>query len=250
MALAAIAELRAGDSGRPGTSGGAMTMTGTRRQATLADWKQQVIMPIIRTPDASQALAVADTLRQEGITLIEIAWNCGDAAAVIAAVAAWPGVTVGAGTLLDAEDANAALAAGAGFLVSPVGALDVLDAAHAADVPCALGAATPTEVLRVWRAGTDLIKLFPIAAMGGTQLIKDLNEPFGRLPWLVSGSVSLDNAASYLDLGAQVLALGGSLMPKAAIAAGDMADVALRARQWRTWLADRQDKHGSQPGLT
>jgi 2-dehydro-3-deoxyphosphogluconate aldolase/(4S)-4-hydroxy-2-oxoglutarate aldolase len=241
MALAAIAELRAGESGGPGNPGGAMTMTGTRRQATLAAWKQQVIMPIIRTPDASQALAVADTLRHEGITLIEIAWNGADAAAVIATIAAWPGVIVGAGTLLDAGDAEAALTAGAGFLVSPVGALDVLAAAHAADVPCALGAATPTEVLRVWRAGTDLIKLFPIAAMGGTQLIKDLNEPFGRLPWLVSGSVSLDNAASYLDLGAQVLALGGALLPKAAVATGDMAAVAQRARQWRTWLDDRCD---------
>jgi 2-dehydro-3-deoxyphosphogluconate aldolase/(4S)-4-hydroxy-2-oxoglutarate aldolase len=217
-----------------------MTMTGTRRSQTLAAWQRQVIMPVIRTQQAAQALALADTLRQEGITLIEIAWNCAEAAAVIATIARWPGVIVGAGTLLDATDARAALAAGAGFLVSPVSALDVLAAAHEADVPCALGAATPTEVLRIHRAGTDLIKLFPIASMGGPQLIKDLNEPFGRLPWLVSGSVTLDNAAQYLDLGAKVLAIGGALMPKDAIAAGDMAGIAARARQWRTWLTQRE----------
>jgi 2-dehydro-3-deoxyphosphogluconate aldolase/(4S)-4-hydroxy-2-oxoglutarate aldolase len=214
-------------------------MTGTRRQQTLAAWQRQVIMPVIRTQEAAQALAVADVLRQEGITLIEIAWNCADAATVIQTIARWPDVTVGAGTLLHAVDAHQALAAGAGFLVSPVAALDVLNAAHAGDVPCALGAATPTEVLRVHRAGTDLIKLFPIASMGGPQLIKDLNEPFGRLPWLVSGSVTLDNAAQYLDLGARVLALGGALMPKDAVAAGDMGSIAMRARQWRAWLDAR-----------
>jgi 2-dehydro-3-deoxyphosphogluconate aldolase/(4S)-4-hydroxy-2-oxoglutarate aldolase len=215
-----------------------MTMTETRRSQILAAWQKQVIMPVVRTQEAAQALAVADVLRHEGITLIEIAWNCAEAAKVIETIASWPGVIVGAGTLLDATDAQRALQAGAGFLVSPVAALDVLATAHAADVPCALGAATPTEVLQVYRAGTDLIKLFPIAAMGGPQLIKDLNEPFGRLPWLVSGSVTLDNAAHYLDLGAKVLALGGALMPKDAVAAGDMAAIATRARQWRQWLAE------------
>lgn len=211
----------------------------TQRAAILAAWQRQVVMPVIRTPQASQAVAVAETLVGEGLTLVEVAWNCAEAAAVIAAVARWPGVVVGAGTLLDAHDARQALSAGARFLVSPVAALDVLATAHDADVPVALGAATPTEVLQIHRAGTDLIKLFPIAAMGGPQLIKDLNEPFGRLPWLVSGSVTLDNAADYRDLGARVLALGGSLMPKDAVAAGDLATIAARARQWRQWVDDR-----------
>ncbi|MBC7542200.1 MAG: keto-deoxy-phosphogluconate aldolase [Candidatus Sericytochromatia bacterium] len=212
---------------------------GSQRQTVLRLWRQAVIMPVVRTPRPEQAVAVARALHAGGLTVLEVAWNCAGAAEVLAELRRWPGVTVGAGTLLGTADAAAALRAGAQFLVSPIGSLDVLALAHAADAPCALGAATPSEVWRIHQAGSDLIKLFPIAAMGGPQLIKDLREPFGRLPWLVSGSVTLDNAATYLDLGAAVLALGGALLPKDAVAAGDWAQIRHRTEAWCRWLQAR-----------
>ena len=209
------------------------------RTALLARWRRQVVMPVIRTAAPDQAISVARALHAGGLTILEVAWNSADAASVIRELSRWPGVIVGAGTLMGTADAEAALSAGARFLVSPIGALNVLAAAHSADVPCALGAATPTEVWRVHQAGSDLIKLFPIAAMGGPQLIKDLNEPFGPLPWLVSGSVTLENAGDYLGLGAQVLALGGALLPKDAVAAGDWQSIQARAEAWCRWLQAR-----------
>lgn len=202
----------------------------------LARLQAQVVMPVIRTGEPAAALAVARALVAGGLSVLEVAWNCADAAAVLQEISSWPGVTVGAGTIVDRQTATAALAAGAAFLVTPITIPDLVPLAHAAGVPIALGACTPTEVWQAHTAGSDLIKLFPIASMGGPQLLKDLREPFGDLPWLVSGSVTLANADEYRRLGARVLALGGALLPKAAVAKGDWAAIQANAEAWRHWV--------------
>lgn len=213
--------------------------TAPARQRRLQALLDQVVMPVIRAPQPEQALAVAKALHDGGLTVLEVAWNCAGAREVLQEIRRWPGVAVGVGTVCDAATAADVLALGADFLVSPILLPDLVPVAHEAGAPCVLAAATPTEVWQAHQAGSDLIKLFPVASLGGPGLIKNLREPFGDLPWLVSGGVDFANAGTYLDLGARVLALGGSLLPKAAVAAGDWAQIRANAVRWRQWLQTR-----------
>ena len=140
-------------------------------------------------------------------------------------------VVIGAGTVLDAETARAAILAGAGYIVSPVFRPAVIEMSRRYDILCMPGAMTPTEVLGAWEAGADVVKVFP-AGVGGPQFFKDLKGPFPRIELMPTGSVNRETAPQYIRAGACAVGVGGELVGKPLIAARAFDQITRNAREY------------------
>ena len=180
------------------------------------------VVPLVQADDPAVAVEIARALVAGGLALVEVVFRTDSALACLEAVAAEvPGAAAGAGTVLSAEQARAAAAAGARFVVSPGLDDGVVAAAREADLPVFPGVATATELQRAWNLGLRTVKFFPAAAAGGPVTIKALAAPFRGMRFMPTGGVSAGNLAEYLALPA-VVACGGSwLTPADAVRGGD-----------------------------
>lgn len=192
-------------------------------------------VPVIRAPDAELAVRAARALVRGGCRLVEVTFTTPRAEAAIARLAA-DGVTVGAGTVLDAATAARALDAGAAFLVSPHLAPDVLATAQARGVLAIPGALTPTEIVRARQAGSEVVKIFPAESVGGPRYLRLVGDPLPGIRFFPTGGVTLENARDYLAAGAIAVGVASALAPQAAIAAGDEATLEAAARRWAAAL--------------
>ncbi len=197
------------------------------------------VTAVVRTKTAAQAVLTAQALYAAGIRLVEITFTVPDAASVIDTVAQSKpsGCLVGAGTVTTGVQAKAALGAGAQFIVGPVHRPALIALAHEADVPCIMAGLTPTEILDVHEAGSDMVKVFPIDGVGGPNYVKTVLGPLPGIPIVASGGIGFDNYRAYLDAGAAGVALGSGLMPPSLIAAGDYAGLTAFARRFVAELA-------------
>ncbi len=140
-------------------------------------------------------------------------------------------LVVGAGTLLDAEQARASIEAGAQFLVTPALLPEVIATARERQVPIACGAYTPTEILTAWRLGANLVKVFPASA-GGPGYIKDVRGPLPNIPLVPTGGVNLNTCGAFLAAGAYTVAIGSQLVSKDIARQKDWAGLTKLARQY------------------
>jgi 2-dehydro-3-deoxyphosphogluconate aldolase/(4S)-4-hydroxy-2-oxoglutarate aldolase len=179
------------------------------------------ILPIARGVPAADLEAAAGVLLESGIGVVEVTMNSADAAGTIRRLAGtYEGrLAVGAGTVLDADQAAAAVEAGAEFLVTPHVDESVAAAARRMKVPLIPGALTPTEILRAWRAGAPIVKLFPAVTVGPAYL-RQLRGPLPEIPLLPTGGVSVENTAEFIAAGAVAVGVGGALLGRRA---GDLA---------------------------
>jgi 2-dehydro-3-deoxyphosphogluconate aldolase/(4S)-4-hydroxy-2-oxoglutarate aldolase len=176
------------------------------------------ILPAVRTSSAAEARFAAETVAKAGIPIVEITMTVPGAIDVISdLVKHLPDVIVGAGTVLDLETAEHCLKAGARFLTSPGLDLEIVRFARKEHVLVMAGALTPTEVIAAWKAGSDLVKIFPCALVGGDSYIKALKGPFPKVPLIASGGVNQQTASAFILAGAAALGIGGELIPRAAI---------------------------------
>lgn len=191
------------------------------------DGKIQPRQPIaiVRLDDLEQAVEISRALLAGGITAQEFTLTNPRALEALAeAQRELPGeLLVGAGTVLDANMAQSALVAGAEFLVTPAFLPDIIMVGRDAGVPVISGAFTPTEILGAWRAGADLVKVFPAGGVGPTY-IKDILGPLPTIPLVPTGGVNLRNCAAFLAAGAYTVAIGSSLVSKELV----------RQQDWRT----------------
>ena len=189
------------------------------------------LIGIIRMKRYHHAVEIAEALARGGLTILEYTMSGEGALDCVTAVRAALGdrVCVGAGTVLDATAAEAAIAAGARFLVTPAVVPEVIEVGRRRDVPVVCGALTPTEVLAASRAGADLVKLFP-ARLGGPGYVRDLLGPFPQLQLVATGGVSAENARTFLDAGAVAVAVGGNLVSEQAVHEGRWAAIEANAR--------------------
>jgi 2-dehydro-3-deoxyphosphogluconate aldolase/(4S)-4-hydroxy-2-oxoglutarate aldolase len=187
----------------------------------LAPLRRAGILPIARGVPAADLEAAAGILLEVGIGVVEVTMNSTDAAGTIRRLAGmFAGrLVVGAGTVLDADQAAAAVDAGAEFLVTPHVDDAVAAAAHRLKVPLIPGALTPTEILRAWRAGAAIVKLFPAVTVGPPYL-RQLRGPLPDIPLLPTGGVSVENTAEFIAAGAVAVGVGGALLGRRA---GDRA---------------------------
>jgi 2-dehydro-3-deoxyphosphogluconate aldolase/(4S)-4-hydroxy-2-oxoglutarate aldolase len=149
-------------------------------------------------------------LAAAGVRFVEITLDGEGALAAIERACARGDVTVLAGTVRDAAQVDAAVAAGARAIVAPALFLPVLERAAALGVPAIPGALTPTEIEAAWKTGAALVKLFP-AGLGGPRYVRDVHAPLADVPLLATGGVDAANARAFLDAGAVAVGVGSGL---------------------------------------
>jgi 2-dehydro-3-deoxyphosphogluconate aldolase / (4S)-4-hydroxy-2-oxoglutarate aldolase len=189
------------------------------------------VLPVVVLEDVATAVPLARTLVSCGLTAIEVTLRTSAALDAIRAIAAEvPDAVVGAGTVLTPAQADAAVAAGARFLVSPGTTEQLLDAMLETGVPFLPGVATASEVIALLEQGVTDMKFFPAESAGGAAYLKSLASPLPQVRFCPTGGVTPSNAPSYLAL-PNVACVGGSwMLPTAAVQAGDWAAVAVLAR--------------------
>lgn len=190
------------------------------------------VMPVVVIEDATNAVPLARALLAGGVKTIEITLRTPAALGAIRAIAAdVPDMIVGAGTVLTADDLDAAISAGARYALSPGGTPKLMKAARKASIPFIPGVSTSSEIQRGLELGYTCFKLFPAEQLGGASTLKALAGPFPNVRFCPTGSITLEKAPSYLALG-NVLCVGGSwIAPPEKIKAGDWAGIESAARQ-------------------
>lgn len=188
---------------------------------------------IVRLDGGEQLVRVTEALMAGGISAIEYTFSTPGALDMLRDASARFGeeVLLGAGTVLDPETARLAILAGAEFIVTPASNLETIAVCKRYGKPIMAGAMTPTEMLTVWEAGADLVKVFPAGNIGGPDYIKAVLAPLPQLRLVPTGGVSVDNAAQYLRAGAVALGVGGTLVDKKAVASGDWAAITAEAQR-------------------
>jgi 2-dehydro-3-deoxyphosphogluconate aldolase/(4S)-4-hydroxy-2-oxoglutarate aldolase len=193
------------------------------------------VAAVVRGRRVADPARLAAALAAEGVRCVEFTFTIPGVLDVIAAAASAEGAVVGAGTVLTAADARAAIEAGARFIVAPGLALDIVEPCRAAGIPFFLGALTPTEVMKAVAAGSAAVKLFP-AGLGGPRYLKDLRGPYPHVSFVPSGGITPDNAPEFLAAGAIAVFAGSDLVPRSAVEDGDLTAIADRARSYRAAL--------------
>jgi 2-dehydro-3-deoxyphosphogluconate aldolase / (4S)-4-hydroxy-2-oxoglutarate aldolase len=203
------------------------------RQQIIERIEKLGLVPVVRAPSAAIALRAARAVYAGGIDILEITMTVPDALDVLRQLRSELGdrVVLGAGTVLDADTARACVAAGAEFIIAPGLDLDTVRAVHELDTPVLPGALTPTEVLKAWKAGADMVKVFPCSAVGGAEYVRALRVPLPQVKLLPTGGIDRHTAADYIRAGAAALGLGAALIDiKALQQTGDEA-LSTRARE-------------------
>jgi 2-dehydro-3-deoxyphosphogluconate aldolase/(4S)-4-hydroxy-2-oxoglutarate aldolase len=174
------------------------------------------LIAIARGLPADRLGEVAAALREGGVRAFEVTLNSPEALLGIAAIAAAEGsrradrLIVGAGTVLSIDQAEAALDAGARFLVMPHVDVGLVAWAAARGVPAFPGAMTPTEIVAAWRAGAAAVKVFPAATLGPS-FVREIRGPLGEIPLVPTGGITSDTAATFIEAGAVAVGVGAWL---------------------------------------
>jgi 2-dehydro-3-deoxyphosphogluconate aldolase / (4S)-4-hydroxy-2-oxoglutarate aldolase len=178
------------------------------RSDVVARIRARRVVGILRCDEPER---VGTALIEGGLDVVEVPLGVPGALAAISSLSAsFPSALVGAGTVMSASDARAALDAGARFLLSPVLRPEVVAAAHAAGAAAIPGAFTPTEIDACLRAGADLVKLFPADRLDPADL-RVLLAALPGAPLVPTGGISAAAAAEWLNAGAVAVGVGGAL---------------------------------------
>jgi len=175
------------------------------------------IVPVMVINNAEHAVPLAKALVKGGITVLEITLRTEAALESITRIKAEvPDAIVGAGTIINIETLNKAIAAGAEFIVSPGTTDTMIDAALATGVPLLPGVANPSEAMRLLEKGMTEMKFFPAEAAGGIPMLKSIGAPIPQITFCPTGGVNQKNVKDYYNL-PNVACVGGSWMCSAAL---------------------------------
>jgi 2-dehydro-3-deoxyphosphogluconate aldolase/(4S)-4-hydroxy-2-oxoglutarate aldolase len=189
-----------------------------KRHEVRARIEEFGILPSVRVSSRDLARFAAETIYSAGIPVVEITMTVPGALDVINDLATrYPDMAVGAGTVLDEETAQHCVEAGARFLTSPGFVPEMVAYANKVNIVVLPGALTPTEVIAAWKAGADLVKIFPTGHIGGIQYIRALKVPLPQIPLIATGGVNQTTAGDFILAGATAIGLGGQLLPKEAL---------------------------------
>jgi 2-dehydro-3-deoxyphosphogluconate aldolase/(4S)-4-hydroxy-2-oxoglutarate aldolase len=184
-------------------------------------------LAVVRAAEIPDPVALSNALAQSGIRAVELTFTTPGVLDYLSAAGSSDAV-LGMGTVCTADQAKAAIDAGAQFLVTPGVRSDVAKVGSGSDVPVIMGALTPTEVLAALDLGAAAVKIFPASAFG-PRYFKDLRGPFPDVALIPSGGVNAGNAAEFLAYGAVAVTAGTDVVSPQAVASGDWSDIASRA---------------------
>jgi 2-dehydro-3-deoxyphosphogluconate aldolase/(4S)-4-hydroxy-2-oxoglutarate aldolase len=195
---------------------------------------ETAIIPVVRASSPREARMAAEAVCAGGIPVVEITMTVPGAIDLIRELAKIPEaqLLVGAGTVLDPETARRCLDAGAQFIVGPGLDVSMVELVLREGKLVMAGALTPTEVITAWRAGSDFVKIFPCAQVGGAKYIKALKGPLPQIPLVPTGGVNLATAGDFLRAGSAALVVGGELVQTEALKAGRPEIVTENARKF------------------
>lgn len=191
--------------------------------------RQHRLVSVIRAATDDAAYEAARAVIRGGIRFVEVTFTCPDAPAILRRLAGADAI-LGAGTVLTASEASAAVAAGAQFLIAPDCTPEVAEVAARLGVLYCPGAYTTTEILTARRLGAHVVKVYPVGVAGGPDYIKVIRDPLPHVPMLAAGGTHLENIVPFFEAGAIACGLGASLAdPKLALA-GEHDAIEARAR--------------------
>ena len=190
------------------------------------------IILVVKIDRAEDAVPLAKALCDGGLSVAEVTFRTAAAADAIAAMTkAYPEMLIGAGTVLTTAQVDAAIAAGAKFIVSPGLNPKVVSYCIEKNIPVTPGVTSPSEIEQALELGLEVVKFFPAEASGGLAKIKAMAAPYGGIRFMPTGGINADNLNSYLAYD-RVLACGGSWMVSAdLINAGDFAKITELTRE-------------------
>jgi 2-dehydro-3-deoxyphosphogluconate aldolase/(4S)-4-hydroxy-2-oxoglutarate aldolase len=172
------------------------------------------VIPVLEIDSTQRAGPLAESLLAGGLPVAEVTLRTDAALRSIEIIARdAPDVIVGAGTVINLEQAKAAREAGAQFLVSPGMVEEIVVWARMNQIPVLAGALTPTDMIRGLNLGLNILKFFPSETMGGLKTLKALSDPFPQLRFIPTGGIGLENLTEYLQM-EKIHAVGGSWMAK------------------------------------
>lgn len=203
-----------------------------QQERFIKDLKRNQLMVAIRTESAEDAYHAAMACVEGGVRFIEITFSVPGADEVISRMSGDERVVVGAGTVLTTDDARKALKAGASYLVSPAFDEEVVTFAKKEGVISIPGACTPTEIYRAYKAGGDIIKLFPFVEIGGLDFLKAIRGPLPFVRYMLCGGATLENISKYLAADAAAILIGAAIIRRDLVAAKDWASIAGLARSF------------------
>jgi 2-dehydro-3-deoxyphosphogluconate aldolase/(4S)-4-hydroxy-2-oxoglutarate aldolase len=191
----------------------------------------QPVIPVLKIDRLADAVPLARALARGGLPAVEITLRTPVALDAIRAVAAEvPEAVVGAGTILNPDQFEEAVSAGAQFIVSPGTTPSLIDAAASSPVPLLPGAITPGELMAAAERGYSLLKFFPAEQAGGAAFLKALASPFAGIRFCPTGGIGVGNAADYLSL-PNVICVGGSwVAPDGLVAEGKWDEIEALAK--------------------
>jgi 2-dehydro-3-deoxyphosphogluconate aldolase / (4S)-4-hydroxy-2-oxoglutarate aldolase len=195
---------------------------------------EEKLFAVIRVADTSKIPLFVQRIAEAGISIIEVTLNSGGAIECIEElVHRFPKCLIGAGTVIGKKDSEAAIAAGAKFLVSPIADTKMITVARDNGVASMAGALTPTEAYHAHTSGADFVKLFPLTGLGPAY-VKALRGPLPQIRYVATNGVTPQNVGAFLAAGCSAVGLGSSLISDADVAAaafGMVGERALLARQ-------------------
>jgi 2-dehydro-3-deoxyphosphogluconate aldolase/(4S)-4-hydroxy-2-oxoglutarate aldolase len=204
------------------------------------------IVAVMRAPSKDLLPDIAQALLAGGVPTIEVTMTTPKAIAAIEMVADKFGdkAVVGVGTVIDAATCRDAIAAGAQFVVSPTLDPYVIETTRKYGKISIPGAFTPTEILKAWSLGADVVKVFPSTALG-PQYFRDLLAPLPQLRLTPTGGVDLKNTPEWIKAGAVCVGVGSALVTKDAMTRGDWASITGNAKAFVEAVRSARGKEGS-----
>jgi len=209
------------------------------KEKTLARIRELGLLAVLRGPSPELTLKMVDALVEGGVLGIEITYTTPNAAEVVSSLDQKFGdqILLGMGTLTSPDQPAEAQSAGARFIVSPHCEVELAEAMVDTGLAVMIGAFTPSEVVKAYRLGSDIVKIFP-GSLGGPGHIKSLRGPFPHIPAMPTGGVNLENIAQWFAAGAVAVGAGSALCPRAWAEEGRFDEIVDRAKAF-TRAVDR-----------
>lgn len=189
-------------------------------------FNSEPVLGIVRGVPESSLEGVLDSAREAGLKFLEITLNTDHALRLIESATQKYGesLCIGAGTVRTLEQAQQAVASGAGFLVSPTLNEEVAAFSRNQALPYFPGALTPSEIEKAWQAGAAMVKVFPVSQWG-PKYFREIKGPFEDISLMAVGGVTSDNIPAYFSSGASAVAVGGSVFSQSRMVSGEYSKI-------------------------
>jgi 2-dehydro-3-deoxyphosphogluconate aldolase/(4S)-4-hydroxy-2-oxoglutarate aldolase len=210
-------------------------------ETTLAAALDDGVFLAVRLPSPEGVAEACRAAARGGLTLLEITLTTPGALEIIRELADEPGLTVGAGTVLEADDARAVADAGGRFAMSPVLDPEVVEEAHRLGLLAVPGAGSATEILEASRLGARLVKVFPSGPIGGPGFLRKVRGPLPDIPLVPTSGPTRETLAEYIAAGAVAVGVGSEVLPPGF----SLAAVEEVARGMRSAMNDARRTHAS-----